>query len=304
MVDRSSFDLDARKTGGTVLPGTRTGGASTIRPRPAPSPDRVCEASGTNTIQSFVDAGAHASLVIAHPGHELRIYGWLERVRPTVFILTDGSGRTGRSRIRATSQILQQAGATRGSIYGALSDQDLYAAIIRHEHGRFLSLAEQLAEALSDAAIDYVVGDAREGYNPGHDVCRLLIDTAVALARRNGGPLGNFAFKLTGSPAPLPGTPAGEVLRFDQPTLARKIAAGRGYAELADEVEEALHAFGREAFRNEHLPPAETMPADVAPERPFYEQHGERQVAARHYPEVLRYEEHMRPLMAALGGVR
>src|SRR5262245_47381226 len=29
---------------------------------------------------------SHVALVIAHPGHELRVHGWLEQVRPRVFI--------------------------------------------------------------------------------------------------------------------------------------------------------------------------------------------------------------------------
>jgi hypothetical protein len=276
-----------------------------IRPSTAPvalSP-RDREASRTNTIQSFVDSGARAALVIAHPGHELRVYGWLERARPTVFILTDGSGHTGSSRLPTTSQVLAETGATRGSIYGALTDEALYAAIIHHEYGTFRRLVEQLAEALSDPTTDYVVGDAMEGYNPGHDVCRLLIDRAVTLARHRGSRISSFAFKLTGSPAPLPGTPGGEVLRLDPASLARKIAAARRYAELAEEVEAALFAFGAEAFRNEHMPPAGASRAVVC-RPPFYERRGERQVADRHYHEVLRYEEHVRPLMAALGAGR
>ena len=40
-----------------------------------------------------------AALVIAHPGHELRIHHWLERARPVTFVLTDGSGHTDHSRI-------------------------------------------------------------------------------------------------------------------------------------------------------------------------------------------------------------
>jgi len=33
---------------------------------------------------------------------------------------------------------------------------------------------------------------------------------------------------------------------------------------------------------------------------PFYEQHGERQVAAGHYTQVLRFRDHVRPVAAAL----
>ena len=35
-------------------------------------------------------------LFVAHPGHELCVHGWLEIARPKVFVLTDGSGRSGR----------------------------------------------------------------------------------------------------------------------------------------------------------------------------------------------------------------
>ena len=51
-----------------------------------------------------------AALVIAHPGHELCVYGWLETVRPRVFILTDGSGRSGQSRLKSTEEILSVVG--------------------------------------------------------------------------------------------------------------------------------------------------------------------------------------------------
>jgi hypothetical protein len=217
-----------------------------------------------------------------------------------VFILTDGSGHSGSSRLAASTRLLQQAGATRGSIFGALTDQHLYAAILHHDFARFQVLAERLAEALSDPTIDYVVGDAMEGYNPGHDVCRVLIERAVALAGRGSG-FGNFAFKLTGSPSPLPDTPPGEVVRLDAEALQRKITESRRYTELAEDVEAALEAFGAEAFRDEHLPRARPGTTDAASSQPFYESRGERQVANRHYREVLRYEEHVRPLVAALG---
>ena len=34
--------------------------------------------------------GLRAALVIAHPGHELRIHHWLERVKPRVFVQNQG----------------------------------------------------------------------------------------------------------------------------------------------------------------------------------------------------------------------
>jgi len=54
-----------------------------------------------------------STLVIAHPGHELRVCHWLELAQPTVFILTDGSGRSGKSRLGSTTKVLEQAGGRR-----------------------------------------------------------------------------------------------------------------------------------------------------------------------------------------------
>ena len=120
------------------------------------------------------------ALVIGHPGHELRVHHWLERVRPVTFVLTDGSGHTDRSRIGSTTQVIERAGAARGAIYGALSDRALYQAILRADHALFAQLAQELAAALQQERVTCVVGDAAEGVNPGHDVCRLLINAAVA----------------------------------------------------------------------------------------------------------------------------
>src|SRR5687767_773396 len=86
-----------------------------------------------------------AMLVIAHPGHELRVHGWLETARPRVWVLTDGSGRTQQSRIDSTTRVLESTGAVRGSVYGQMSDADVYNAVLSHDHRRFIDLVDQLA---------------------------------------------------------------------------------------------------------------------------------------------------------------
>jgi hypothetical protein len=70
-----------------------------------------------------------SALVVAHPGHELRVFGWVEATRPRVYVLTDGSGRGGRSRLPATTRILAETGAVPAGIYGRLTDHDAYDAI-------------------------------------------------------------------------------------------------------------------------------------------------------------------------------
>src|SRR5688500_19310283 len=90
---------------------------------------------------------ARAALIVAHPGHELRVYGWLETARPRVYVLTDGSGRSQRSRAASTDAVLEAAGASRGGVYARLTDAELYAAILDHDHKLFIGLADQLADA-------------------------------------------------------------------------------------------------------------------------------------------------------------
>lgn len=249
--------------------------------------------------------GERPALVIAHPGHELRLHGWLERARPLVFVLTDGSGNTGHSRLPSTIQLLARAGARAGIVFGRFTDRDAYALLIERRLEVFLDLAIELAGAFERAGIDHVVGDASEGYNPTHDVCRLVIDAAVALTDPTTAHLaGNYDFALAGRPDACP-----EALRYravrvclDDAAFRRKWAAADAYPELADEVTAAVRSWGQEAFRVEWLRPAAPGAAPPPGEHsPFYEQHGERRVAAGQYRQVLRYHDHILPLARALG---
>src|SRR4051812_39680541 len=78
-----------------------------------------------------------AALMIAHPGHELAVHGWLERARPQVFVLTDGSGRSGVPRLESTAKVLESARATRGSVFGRMPEQAVYRALLGGDTGMF-----------------------------------------------------------------------------------------------------------------------------------------------------------------------
>ena len=241
----------------------------------------------------------------AHPGHELRVYGWLERERPEVFVLTDGSGSTGESRVSSTAETLRRAGARQGSVFGRFSDRELYEVILEGQVEVLTGLARELADAFSERRVERVAADAIEGFNPSHDICRLVTDTAVALARRRTGrAIDSYDFLLEGRPDAGPVNGSSGVLRLEleDGALDRKLAAARAYPEMADEVERALAGHGTEAFRTECLRPADPE-ADVEAliaDPPYYERYGERQVAAGRYPRVLRFREHFLPLARAL----
>src|SRR6185295_6437748 len=109
-------------------------------------------------------------------------------------------------------------------------------------------LVEELAAALVDQQVDYVAGDACEGFNPVHDLCRLVIDAAVVLARRRSGrAVDDFEFALEAGPQ-WQGGGAEVSWQLDEGVLARKLQAARDYPELAAEVEGAVAAFGEQSF--------------------------------------------------------
>lgn len=246
-----------------------------------------------------------AALVVAHPGHELRVHGWMELAHPFVCVLTDGSGHSGQSRLESTTRLLNKSGAPLGSIYGRFKDVDIYTAILNSDFGIFMDLAKELGEAFVRDAVEYVVGDAIEGYNPIHDLCRSVINAAVELAnKRKTNRIANFDFLVVGLPdLRSDESRGGEVwLSLDEVALERKLEAAKSYIELRDDVGRMIDEGGIASFRFEALRPviSGVRTDGLVQEPPFYERYGERQVAEGYYHRVIRYREHILPLAEAL----
>ncbi|HKV40606.1 MAG TPA: hypothetical protein VJX67_15445 [Blastocatellia bacterium] len=242
---------------------------------------------------------ARGALVVAHPGHELRLHGWLELAQPVVYIFTDGSGHTARSRLETTTRLVLRAGAKPGSLYGRFTDIEIYTAILNRDLEFFIRLTEELAEALVREDIQYVVGDAVEGYNPTHDICRAVIDSAIDLAAKAGKRIANFEFTVVGArDSRDDGDDAFMIrLHLDQGALDRKMASADAYSELRDDIAATVNAIGSTAFQIEtfcQVTARQTLYAMEAP--PFYERYGEKQVKLGHYRESIRYHEHVLPI--------
>ena len=244
-----------------------------------------------------------AALVVAHPGHELRVYHWLSLARPRVFILTDGSGHSGQSRLKTTTSILDSLGAQTGRIYGRLTDAQVYQAILTGDLDLFISLAGELAQALIEYRIEYVVGDAVEGYNPTHDVCRLVINAAVASARMQGHMVENFevplAYELDSNPDDATGDEIKILALGDM--RSRKLQAAQAYSELAADVNRIIEQEGIDSLSTERLRRAPDLPLEeLFADPPYYEIHGAKQVGAGRYRQLIRYRDHVVPIAAGL----
>lgn len=251
-----------------------------------------------------------AALIVAHPGHELRIYHWLETHRPLYFCLTDGSGRAGLSRMDSTSKIMQHVGATHGSIYGRFTDQALYHILLDGRYDAFTALLKELADALIEHDISLVAGDAPEGATPTHDLCRYLLDAAVAAVTRSAGRrITNSEFVLDSPPNDCPPELRSQALwlRLDEAALDRKLQAALGYTELRGETEEGLKHYGKNAFVLECLRPS-TASASLKKfehEPPPYEQYGRDGVerfgkSFGKYEEVITFQKHVKPMVQAI----
>jgi hypothetical protein len=243
-----------------------------------------------------------AALFVAHPGHELRVHGWLETARPFTFVLTDGSGAQGGPRLASTLGVLDHAGAQPGPIFGRLTDRAAYEAVLACDFGLFIDLAREVAAFLVRNRIATIVGDAREGYNPVHDVARAVIDTAVRVAASEGHAVRNLDFLVVGLPGDGAAGDGARVIpvELDAAALARKLEAARGFRELEAEVQSCLARFGPAAFRVEHLREVAAAGEALSGTPPLYESFGAARVAEGRYAKVLRYADHVLPLVRAI----
>ena len=246
-----------------------------------------------------------AALVMGHPGHELKVFGWITTHHPRVYVLTDGSGQNGVSRLSATENLLAQLGAERGEIFGAATDAEIYEAILEQRVSFFLNILDAMAESFISHSIDFVAGDLSEGFNPTHDLCRELIDAAVALVQRaRKVSIPNYGFSLTEGESSYEPSHDRDCmhLRLDDDLLCRKLQAARSYAGLSGEIQSAIQHYGEEYFGVECLKKNNlTAPPPWAESgKPHYERWGEQRKTEGKYVSVIRYREHIVPIVTAI----
>ena len=228
-------------------------------------------------------------LLIAHPGHELLLHGWISRTKPTVHVLTDGSAR-----LDMTAALLRDAGARPGAIFGRLTDCEAYAMILEGNAALLLSLAEELAAVLERERPAMIVVDAAEGYNPVHDLCRVVGGAAIAIA---GVDVALYEYAVVGHPQAFD---AAVTIDLDDAEYTAKIESARRYGAALADVDELLSRHGADAYRREAFRRVGDWTAFDGAAPPLYERYGETRVAAGRYSRVIRRDEHMRPLCDAL----
>lgn len=237
-----------------------------------------------------------AALVIAHPGHELLLHHWMERARPIVFALTDGSGGSGVSRSAHSARVVTAAGGRVGPVFGAKPDREWYEAILGGDRGFFCAVARTIGAACVEAGVRCVVTDSVEYFNPMHDLCAALASfVARSVASETGCEVGLFDYPIE-QPNPASSGVA-VVIELDRDALERKRAAATSIPPLASEVARHLDRAPRECLRR--VAPDREWPRHAA-EEPHYERVGRERIARSAYDRLITYEKHVRPLALGL----
>lgn len=245
-----------------------------------------------------------SALCLGHPGHEIKVLVWAARHRPVVTIFTDGSGPDRPSRLESTRKILEAIGCEPAPLFGGLPDREIYQ-LMRQGPQPFVSMAERLHSEWREQQIDTVAGDAMEGFNPTHDVCRMIINAVVEKLRRGQRAVKNLCFPLDGLELELPQVNADRVLVIldDKKFAWKQEVVKNSYPEMAGEVERVIAKYGEEPFRREVLTPAPQGAAGMFWHRtqpPYYETYGASQIEKGHYQELITYREQLLPIAEGL----
>lgn len=216
----------------------------------------------------------------------------MERERPRVFILSDGSGGAQSSRVAYSASTIAAVGASFVEGCWQRSDRDWYAAMISGEIATFAEAVNAIAAAA--IAAPFIVADAADGYNPLHDLCQAM---AVAATQR----LSREApIKLLVSPATAAAMGSAHMAwELDKEAIARKRAAVSSYTPLAEEARRLLVEEPDTLRRERLLLPSFDWPENWEPE---WEAYGRKRVQEGRFATPITYRGHVLPIAKALLG--
>ena len=118
-------------------------------------------------------------MIFGHPAHELALFGFLQRFRPQIAVITDGGGE---ERIRQSRIGLESIGLE--ATYLKFAENDFYAALLRRDVSFFEAVSESLSLEIAALQPDQIFCDAVEFYNPVHDITLPLVLRASTAAPR------------------------------------------------------------------------------------------------------------------------
>lgn len=152
------------------------------------------------------------ALCIAHPGHELRLHGFLEQACPFVFIFTDGSHRAQKDLMIDSIRVIDKCtkhgkklslaylksdsakkifklsdhSAEEGQEH--LKDSQIYNEILNQKPFVFeFFIIDTMVKNLIRYKIDFLVSDSSEGTNVCHEMMNIMSDLAIERVKKQTG---------------------------------------------------------------------------------------------------------------------
>lgn len=146
------------------------------------------------------------ALCIAHPGHELRLHGFLERTLPWLFILADEGTPSRMDRMqhylgfifkntgiiekkRDAFYIIERKNKTlsidQQSTY--VKDAEMQNELLMGNTSWFEFYINRMANTFIKDDIDHVVVDASEEMDPVHEINRVMTEIAIKLVKKKKG---------------------------------------------------------------------------------------------------------------------
>jgi hypothetical protein len=249
------------------------------------------------------------ALIIGHPGHELRAYTFVKKYKPDVFILTDGSGLNKASRIHETIKILDSLGAKFQDSIKIFTDIELYNIVLEQDLSEILSYKNSLKDIIIRNQYDIIVGDALEGFNPTHDICRYLINGIVSDISANNDSKSILNYDLVLDSAPnnisIDNNVEGLSFQLSDDEFQMKVNAAMNYPELKYEVDTAIEKYGKEVFSWESFGRVFDLNqiSNWDTLKPYYEDFGEKRVGEGSYSRVITFENHVKPIAELCLGI-
>lgn len=236
-----------------------------------------------------------AALIIAHPGHELRVLKFIELFKPLVFVLTDGSGTAGKSHLQTSHNIFRHFKCEISeTIFGDYLDKQVFEHILKKRISFFNAIKNGIKSELAEKEITMVFGDACEGFNPVHDICRYLINACVRDLQLTT-KISNYEFLLDGSAANDVCVGTMLTASLSEQDVFMRDNLIKGYPEIQQEVEMAKarikfpNAFNMEVLREittDNRGAARNWITDA----PFYESYGKKKIEEGKYKEVITFD--------------
>lgn len=242
-------------------------------------------------------------LLIAQPGHELKILGWLKTYLPDVIILTQGEGSIRSARLDQSTLLIHELGLRiRTDCLSPLPDQEVYRSILNQEGGLLLKhWFKVLYDFIKAEHITALVADSAEGCNPIPDLCRVLANQLTKQLCQEGHEILNLEFPLLEHPQHAKhNNPPKIEIHLSPEQLKDKIDLARHYGigdqRLTEKIEMQFTRFGEEAFKIESLYPAEMTDYEknkTSNLKPHFETIGEQRKKEGLYSEIITAE-HLR----------